>query len=64
MYHSEYQSTRLRGLVDRANEVALSLLSSSEAIQMLCGMADISIDAGVPAEVVPIVNLVVITIRV
>ena len=50
--------------MDRANEVALSLLSSSEAIQMLCGMADISIDAGVPAEVVPIVNLVVITIRV
>jgi hypothetical protein len=50
-------STRVRGLVDGAREVQLSLLSSLESIEMLCSMADIPVDTGVPAEVVPIVKV-------
>ena len=50
-------STRLRGLVQGANEIQLGLLSSQEAVEMLCKMASLQIESGIPPEVLPIVNL-------
>lgn len=52
-----FSSTRIRGLVTGASEVQLALLNPDEAIKMLCAMADVPIETGVPPEIVPIINL-------
>jgi hypothetical protein len=50
-------STRIRNLIGDATEVQLALLSSTEAIAMLCSMSGISMTSDVPAEVVEIVQV-------
>lgn len=50
-------STRIRGLVKDATEIQVLLLTNSEAIEMLCNMAELDTTGGVPAEVMPLIRL-------
>lgn len=50
-------STRIRGLIKSAKEVQISLLTNSEAIQMLTLMAELDTNETIPSEVMPIVQL-------
>lgn len=48
---------RIRGLVKDATEVQVQLLTTSEAIEMLCSMAQLDTADNVPAQVMPVVRL-------
>ena len=49
--------TRIRGLVKGAKEVQVSLLTSTEAVDMLCLLAELSASEKLPSEIMQITRV-------